>query len=155
MSTINKPPMTEILQRYNLKLDRGGFIKCPFHNEKTASLKIYENAFKCFGCGCGGDSITFIMLMEKCTFKEALQRLNIKPVHNIYMQHERQKEQGKKEQINQCVLILCELFYSHRECVLTYEKLLKTVFDWEFVEKIAYHKMQCEMAVMGIEFARG
>lgn len=47
---------------------------CPFHNEKTASFKVSESkgVFKCFGCGKGGDAITFIMEHDKVEFMEAL-----------------------------------------------------------------------------------
>ena len=39
---------------------------CPFHLEKTPSFVIYEDtqSFYCFGCGAGGDVITFIMRIE-------------------------------------------------------------------------------------------
>ena len=35
---------------------------CPFHNEKTPSFTVYVNtqSYYCFGCGSGGDAITFI-----------------------------------------------------------------------------------------------
>ena len=35
---------------------------CPFHNEKTPSFTVYpaENSFYCFGCGVGGNAITFM-----------------------------------------------------------------------------------------------
>ena len=41
-------------------------MKCPFHNERTASFKIYmgRNDFYCFGCGVGGSVIEFISLQE-------------------------------------------------------------------------------------------
>ena len=35
---------------------------CPFHNEKTPSFTVYPatQSFYCFGCGAGGDAVTFI-----------------------------------------------------------------------------------------------
>jgi DNA primase len=51
--------------------------RCPFHNEKTASFTIFGNTqtFKCFGCGKQGNSISFLMEIEKLTFIEALKKL--------------------------------------------------------------------------------
>lgn len=50
---------------------------CPFHAEKTASFFIYPSneSFYCFGCGKGGDVITFIRLMEKLDYIESLKFL--------------------------------------------------------------------------------
>ena len=54
--------MADIVTRYGFRPDRNGFIHCPFHiGDKNASLKIYKDSFYCFGCGAGGDVITFIM----------------------------------------------------------------------------------------------
>lgn len=68
--------MRDILERYGLpKPNRAGFICCPFHKEKTASMKIYPKDFHCFGCGANGDIFTFVMLMDGLTFKEAFKAL--------------------------------------------------------------------------------
>lgn len=50
---------------------------CPFHAEKTPSFTVSpsKNIYKCFGCGKGGDSITFLMEHEQLTFVEALRFL--------------------------------------------------------------------------------
>lgn len=50
---------------------------CPFHGEKTPSFNIYsENgSFYCFGCGAGGDVITFIMRIENLDYIEAVRFL--------------------------------------------------------------------------------
>lgn len=50
---------------------------CPFHNEKTPSFTVYpENgSFYCFGCGAGGDVITFIRQIENLDYLEAVKYL--------------------------------------------------------------------------------
>lgn len=50
---------------------------CPFHNEKTPSFTVYpENgSFYCFGCGVGGDVITFVRRMENLDYIEAVKQL--------------------------------------------------------------------------------
>ena len=52
--------MKDILERLGIEINQRGFICCPFHNEKTPSLKIYEHSYFCFGCGTGGDVIDFV-----------------------------------------------------------------------------------------------
>ena len=63
--------MPEILSRYGLRPNRAGFISCPFHKEKTASCKIYDDSFYCFGCGIGGDVFEFVMQYESVPFSTA------------------------------------------------------------------------------------
>lgn len=50
---------------------------CPFHLEKTPSFVVYEDtqSFYCYGCGAGGDVITFIMRIENLEYLEALKLL--------------------------------------------------------------------------------
>lgn len=50
---------------------------CPFHNEKTPSFSVSpsKEIFKCFGCGEGGDVISFIMKRENLGFRDAVKFL--------------------------------------------------------------------------------
>src|ERR671919_243124 len=50
---------------------------CPFHQEKTASFSVSpsKGVFYCFGCGEGGDSITFLRKLENLSYVEAVERL--------------------------------------------------------------------------------
>lgn len=50
---------------------------CPFHNEKTPSFSVNSSrqCFHCFGCGVGGNSISFVMKYENLTFTEAVKQL--------------------------------------------------------------------------------
>ncbi len=59
---------------------------CPFHGEKTPSFSVSEQKkiFHCFGCGVGGDQITFIMKRENLGFREAVKFLADK--YNVELQ---------------------------------------------------------------------
>jgi len=50
---------------------------CPFHGEKTPSFVVSptKQIYHCFGCGAGGDSIKFMMEIEKLTYPEAIEKL--------------------------------------------------------------------------------
>lgn len=47
---------------YGIRVNNQGFANCPFHVERTASLKVYpgDRGFHCFGCGKSGDVIDFV-----------------------------------------------------------------------------------------------
>lgn len=68
----------QFAEHIGLKVNRAGFICCPFHGEKTASLKLYPKTrgWYCFGCGAGGDVISFAKRYYGITFTQALERLN-------------------------------------------------------------------------------
>ena len=50
---------------------------CPFHSDKTPSFVVYpeSQSFYCFGCGAGGDAISFIMRAENLEYIEAVKLL--------------------------------------------------------------------------------
>ena len=50
---------------------------CPFHNESTPSFTVYPDnqSFYCFGCGVGGDAITFVRKIENLTYTDAVRLL--------------------------------------------------------------------------------
>ncbi|WP_166354939.1 DNA primase [Phytoactinopolyspora limicola] len=70
----------EIVSQYvTLRPAGGGSLKglCPFHDEKTPSFNVRPqvNLFHCFGCGEGGDVISFLQKHEHLSFTEAIERL--------------------------------------------------------------------------------
>lgn len=68
--------MREVAERYGLHPNRRGFCHCPFHSgDRTASLKIYDRDFNCFGCGANGDVFSFVERMEQVDFQEAFRIL--------------------------------------------------------------------------------
>ena len=50
---------------------------CPFHNERTPSFSVSQDKqlYHCFGCGVGGNVISFVMDKENMSFPEAIQYL--------------------------------------------------------------------------------
>lgn len=71
--------LEELVGRYALVKRAGRNLKClcPFHREKTPSFVIYpENqSFYCFGCGVGGDAISFVMKAENLDYPDAIRFL--------------------------------------------------------------------------------
>ena len=85
---ISRETIEEILLRTDIQTLIGGYVSlkrasanlkglCPFHSEKTPSFTVYpaNNSFYCFGCGAGGDQISFIMRMEHLDYPDALEFL--------------------------------------------------------------------------------
>ena len=75
---VERVPMTDAAARYGLILDRHGTCCCPFHSEKTPSFKVYPGTggFYCFGCGAGGDVVTFVEKLFGLSPAQAAKRLD-------------------------------------------------------------------------------
>lgn len=71
--------IVDVISGYVKLTKRGStyFGLCPFHNEKTPSFSVTpsKQMYYCFGCGAGGNVITFLMEYENYTFPEAVQAL--------------------------------------------------------------------------------
>jgi DNA primase len=68
--------MREVLLHYGYQPNRANFICCPFHNEKTPSMKIYKQDYHCFGCGEHGDIISFVQKLFGLSFPDTLKKID-------------------------------------------------------------------------------
>lgn len=76
---INRTDISDLIGSY-VTLKRAGSNMnglCPFHSEKTPSFTVFtrSNSFYCFGCGAGGDAITFAMRAENLDYPSAVEFL--------------------------------------------------------------------------------
>jgi DNA primase len=74
-----KNDIVDVISGY-VRLQKKGssyFGLCPFHNEKSPSFSVsgIKQMYYCFGCGAGGNVITFLMEYENATFQEAVKML--------------------------------------------------------------------------------
>ncbi|MBE6532482.1 MAG: DNA primase [Ruminococcaceae bacterium] len=85
---ISKETIEQVLMRNDIETLIGSYISlkragsnlkglCPFHSEKTPSFTVYpqDNSFYCFGCGVGGDAISFIRKKENLDYPDAVEFL--------------------------------------------------------------------------------
>ena len=87
--------IVDVISQYVRLTKKGStyFGLCPFHNEKTGSFSVSreKQMYYCFGCGAGGNVITFIMEYENYTFPEALKYL----ADRVGMELPRQEESAE------------------------------------------------------------
>ena len=50
-------PMRAAAERFGLEVNYAGMVRCPFHEDHTPSMKLYDDHFYCFGCGRHGDVV--------------------------------------------------------------------------------------------------
>jgi len=72
-------PIADVVRSYVPLQRAGSNLKglCPFHSEKSASFVVYEktNSYYCFGCGAGGDVITFVRSIDNLDYMDAVRSL--------------------------------------------------------------------------------
>lgn len=97
---------------------RNYFGLCPFHNEKSPSFSVSESKqiFHCFGCGVGGDAISFIQKIENIDFVDALEILADKAhitLPKIEVSENEQKRLALKEKVFAINKIATEYFHNN------------------------------------------
>ena len=60
----------QVAEFYGAKVNKTGMCKCPFHNDKTPSMKI-DNRFYCFGCNETGDAVDYVSKLFGIGLREA------------------------------------------------------------------------------------
>ncbi len=74
-----KTDIEDVISTYVTLKRRGATLVglCPFHNEKTPSFTVYPatQSFYCFGCGAGGDAITFVKKIDNLDYLDAVKTL--------------------------------------------------------------------------------
>lgn len=64
----------QVAMQYGIKINRSGLACCPFHKDKTPSMKI-DKRYYCFGCGDTGDAIDFVAKYFGLAPKEAAMKI--------------------------------------------------------------------------------
>src|SRR3984957_6295275 len=106
---ISQQTIQQILSRIDIIEIVGGFVKlkkrganylglCPFHNEKTPSFTVSpaKEIYKCFGCGRSGNTISFLMELEKYSYAEALRWLATR--YNVEVEEKEQSPELRLQQ---------------------------------------------------------
>ena len=65
----------EAAEYYGLEVNRGNMVCCPFHADRTPSMKLNEDYFYCFGCGAHGDVIDLVVKLFNLSSYDAAKKL--------------------------------------------------------------------------------
>lgn len=105
-----------VTERYGPPIHRGDMICCPFHDDKTPSMKLYDDHFYCFGCQKSGDVIDLAAQLLRLTNYEVAKLLSAdfgitdevptQPVRTTPYEHSRQFHEDEQE----CYLALLDYF---------------------------------------------
>ncbi len=102
---IEKNDIVDVISEY-MTLKRSGSnysALCPFHSEKTPSFSVSSSKqiFNCFGCGVGGNVITFIQRIERIDFVEAVKLLAERA--GVQLEEEKDPKQREKARLHKAL----------------------------------------------------
>ena len=119
---LSRVDIVDIISHYlTLKQSGRNFVAlCPFHPEKTPSFVVSpeKQIFKCFGCGVGGNAITFVQQYENLSFYEALKR--VAEIAGVELPREALSEDDSSLEIEEAGLKAARYFHSRFERVEDY-----------------------------------
>ena len=163
---LNVLTMKDIINKYNIPVNRQ-MCNCPFHKDKTASMKIYENTFYCFSCNRTGDLIQFVQYLFGLNFQEAMEKINYdfnlgfktrglfnkKEIIKKQKEYEekKNKELAQKQKENQLLNKACKKVRIYRKILQKFHNEI-TFENWEDkVEVIAYLQEKIELLEIYID----
>lgn len=115
---ISRNDIVDVISGYiKLKKNGSSYVGlCPFHNEKSPSFSVSgsRQLYHCFGCGAGGNVVTFVMEYEKFTFPEAVKlladRVNMELPEVEYNEQER-RERGIRDKLLEINKLAATYYY--------------------------------------------
>ena len=112
--------MPNVAQFYGFSPNRAGFICCPFHGEKTPSMKLYNGSggFHCFGCGVGGSVIDFTARLFNLDAMGAVRRLDADFNLHLPLDRPLSREEHERAQRRKQIVDTHKLFEEWRQGVL-------------------------------------
>ncbi|GAB3480957.1 DNA primase [Nocardiopsis coralliicola] len=118
-----RAPIADVIGDYlELRSAGGGSLKglCPFHDEKSPSFNVTPSRglYHCFGCGAGGDVISFVQEMDHVSFVEAVEQLAAKA--GVRLRYEeggftKRQDQGQRQRLVEAHRIAEEFYAAQLE----------------------------------------
>lgn len=143
---MNKPEIVKTILREGVELKQRGNLflaKCCFHEEKTASLTVYQEKqrFECFGCGKHGDVIDFVRFKHNMSFLEAKRYLlmgdNPKPIGRVGVDKQDLLRRFRKWEKKYFTSLAKEY-----KMLLYQIENVKQEYEWEFKSVLVnYHRL--------------
>lgn len=110
--------MKEVAEDYGFEPNKAGNICCPFHEDKTPSMKLYDDHFHCFGCGAHGDVIDFVARLNDTdaltAAKEIRDRYGLEisdkqPKASVLARLDRAKQEQEVEYFTRVLIQFCKI----------------------------------------------
>lgn len=130
--------LKKIVRAYGIELNRSDMCKCPFHAEKTASMKVYDKGFRCYGCGESVDTIKFVeKLFNLSNTLEVAHKIN--EDFRLGIQTNNKPTRAEVRSAQSAVKMRMEVEQKDRQAHLVFSEYFKILCDYsKLVPKTEY-----------------
>lgn len=121
--------LKDIVRAYGIELNRSDMCLCPFHAEKTPSMKIYDKGFRCYGCGENGDTIEFVRkFFNLSNVLEAAHKIN--EDFGLGIQTDRRPTRSEVKSAQAAVQKRIEFEHRDNQAFLVFSEYFKVLRDY-------------------------
>jgi DNA primase len=113
-------PIADVVSEHVTLRNAGGSLKglCPFHDERSPSFNVTpaRGFWHCFGCGAGGDVITFVQQIDHLSFTEAVERLAARARYELHYEQggaATRGQQGQRARLVEAHRVAAQYFADH------------------------------------------
>ncbi len=132
--------LKDVVRAYGIELNRNDMCICPFHAEKTASMKVYDKGFRCYGCGEGGDTLHFVQkYFNLSNTLEAAHKIN--EDFNLGIETDRRPSKSEVTSAQLAVQQRIEFEKRDKEAFLVFSEYFKTLRDYSAYAPKTQHEI--------------
>lgn len=121
--------LPDVLERYGVTIERGNMAKCPFHDDRHPSAKIYPQRLHCFACSKSWDAVAFVGELFHLTPIDAARKLSDDFGLGLFETQLSAVERQRIEKDRELVRAFKEWWERARIAALWYENYLKAQFE--------------------------
>ena len=125
---------------YGIRVGRNGMACCPFHNDRTPSMKV-DSRYYCFGCGASGDVIDFAASLHGLGKRDAAVRLaeDFSIPYDGAIRLRRSRGYGRRNSIaSKCYVTICIYWNAGKSNMLHSHRMPPGIlFSWKHCKKTA------------------
>ena len=116
----------QVAEQYGIKVRRNGMACCPFHDDKSPSMKV-DKRFHCFGCQADGDVIDFVAQLYGLSPKDAVMRI----VSDFGLNYDNQRSPPPRKSLKRKLTMEQQFLKETKHCFMVFSDYLHLMKHWK------------------------
>ncbi len=116
----------QVAEQYGIKVNRNGMACCPFHDDKSPSMKV-DKRFHCFGCQADGDVIDFVAQLYGLSPKDAAMRI----ASDFGLNYDNQRSPPPRKSLKRKLTMEQQFLKETKHCFMVFSDYLYLMKHWK------------------------